>query len=118
MTIPLEKKVVTQIPLEELWNSERALQARRGRGLNANDITSLLQTSGVLFAVADCGKPLTWVSGSDTFTFWKMEAKSRIAEPEDPRIQPDNYSGGYCYVASEWADVPVGEIIILLERYH
>ncbi len=117
MSIPLEKRLVTQIPLEEIWTPVRLLHASRGRTLNADDIASLLRSSAVRFAVADCGSALHWVSDKDSFAFWKTEAKSRIVDTDDA-ITPVNYPGAYCYLASEWVDDQSPEIVILLEKYH
>lgn len=118
MSIPLEKKIVTTIPLQALWTCAEDLHATRGRSLNAASISSLLHSWAVEFAVADCGKPLKWVSGNDTFSFWKAEAKLRIVESTDGKIVPDEYPGGYCYVASEWTEDQAERVIILLEKYH
>ena len=48
-------KVVTQIPLTELWRDDGFTTTSRVRWLTADDITSLLRAGRVQFVVADAG---------------------------------------------------------------
>jgi hypothetical protein len=50
-------RIVTRMPLTELWTSEGPLVARRGERAAAAEIEPLLQ-GGASFVVADVGKPL------------------------------------------------------------
>ncbi len=91
--------------------------AEKLRDLSADCIAGLLRAGPLRFAVADLGHPLDWVAEADRFTFWKEEAKPRIADPVSEGFHLDGFSGQYAYVASEWAADP-GSPIILLEKHH
>lgn len=108
--------IVTKIPIDELNRDGLTLDSRRVRFLSLEDIATLLATD-LEFVIADCGKPLDWISAGDTFRFWKSEVKIRLIDPADEKIILDNHPGQYCYLASQWS-ASEGATIILLEKYH
>ena len=110
------QKIVTQIPLSELWNSGGPLDAFRVEGVGEAAIVRLLR-DGSSFVVADVGLPLRWISEDDRFAFWKTEVRCRLAAPDADDFRLDDYPGSYCYVAAMWkcaSTVPV----IVLEKHH
>jgi hypothetical protein len=107
-------RVVMQIPMNELWDSNGNPASKR-RTLGGGDIATLLRQGEVRFVVADCGKPLGWIPSSRTYDFWKTEVKPRLVETE--AFYLETFPGGYCYVASEWADGQLSPIV-LLEMHH
>jgi hypothetical protein len=110
------KKVITKLPLEELWDEKEILNAQRvSTGLRASEITEMLK-AGATFVVADLGLRPRWIDPAYRFEFWKIEVKSRLAEPDKPAIL-DRFPGEYCYVASKWQS-PEGLSLIVLERHH
>src|SRR5689334_6966351 len=93
-------KVVTQIPLPELWRDDGFTTTSRVRWLTSDDITSLLRAGRVRFVVADVGASPRWIPLSECYDFWKTEAQPHLAAPKS-RASLDDFPGGYCYFASE-----------------
>ncbi|WGS23465.1 MULTISPECIES: hypothetical protein [unclassified Bradyrhizobium] len=112
----LTKRIVTQAPLEELWNDNGPLDARRGERAGETEIVRLLQ-DGSTFVVADAGLPLRWISADDRFAFWKDEVKYRLVALDADRFDVCNYPGSYCYVATMWPCASLGPVIVL-EKHH
>ena len=111
-----DKKIVTQIPMTNLWTDNENVFAKRERYLTADDIQKTLKKYPVEFVVANIGDKLKWISYDKSFDFWKAEIKPHLVDDIN-NINLDNYLDNYAYVASEWT----GEIetpIILLEKYH
>lgn len=109
-------KVITQIPLIELWRDDGLFTTSRGRWLTADDITSLLRAGNVQFVVADVGLSPRWVPLGECYNFWKREAEPHLAAPES-RASLDDFPDGYCYFASEWSSRDSAPIIVC-ERHH
>jgi hypothetical protein len=111
-----EQRIVTERPLRELWTAtDRPLTAKKTRDLLASDIREALRSGPIAFVVADVGHALRWVSLAQCYAFWKEEAASRIADPNQPAYL-GNSPGSRCYFASEWSD---GEsTVIVLEACH
>jgi hypothetical protein len=111
-------RVVTQLPLSELFDESGSCAGHRGRPLSTEDIRRLLQAVAVRFVVADVGAPLLWVNADRTFEFWRHEVILHLAQPEE-QAQLERFPGEYCYFASEWAGPDEDNVrIILLERHH
>jgi len=110
-------RIVTSLPLTELWADAESLSAVRLREVGREEIADLLRQGVVRFAVADVGFPLRWIPAEGHFAFWKAEVKPRVVEPPQEATCLEDYPGGYGYHASEWRD-SLGPRIILLERLH
>lgn len=110
-------KIVTHLPLHELWCDDGLTTARRERSLFAEDIANLLRQGAVQFVVADIGRPLQWIPSGDCFDFWKREVQLHLASPES-QTALDSYPGSYCYFASEWSRGNLTLPIVLLEKHH
>ena len=109
------QRIVTRLPLYELWDDRGAIPTTRLRDLTTADIRQLLQLGAVRFVVADVGNKLIWVPDDECFAFWKSEVQSHLVTPGD-HINLDRFPGAYCYLASEWR---VGDAtVIVLERHH
>jgi hypothetical protein len=111
-------RIVSRIPLVELWNDEGRLDAVRVGPVGEADIARLLGEPGTSLAVADAGKPLRWVNSRERFDFWKTEVKRRLVAPEATGFRVEDFQGGYCYVATEWRVGAASSSVILLERQH
>ena len=109
-----ELRVVTRLPLQELWRDDGFSTTTRGRSLTAEDVRTFLISGPVQFVVADVGEAPRWIPASESFQFWKQEAKPHLAT--EARASLDQFPGGYCYFASQWE----GEYtpIVLLEKHH
>jgi hypothetical protein len=112
----LAKKIVTKIPLSQLWDSNKLLEAKREAYLTQADIKGILQTEPTVFIVANLGKTLQWIKPSEIYAFWKSTAKNHIAD-DLSRIDYESFPDNYAFVASKW--VGEGEeVIVLLEKFH
>ena len=112
-----DERIVTQLPLNELWNSRGSLQAERRRWLCREDIRQLLQSGPLQFVIADAGRPLQGIA-EERFVFWKLEVRPHLVdEPERP-FDIDTFPEGYAYLASQWVFDDSSASIVLLERYH
>jgi hypothetical protein len=109
-----DQRIVTRLPIEELWNSSGPISTIKVRDLDAEQIRELLRTAQVRIIVAELGAPLKWIPNSETYDFWKQECKPRLADP-DAQVSLEDFPGEYCYFASEW-EAYDGAIIVLLER--
>jgi len=110
------EKIVTKIPLDNLWNDNEEIYASREKYLTEEGIKEIFKKSPVEFVIANVGDKLKWISYEKSFAFFKSKLKNRIANDIN-NIHLEDYEGNYVYVASEWS----GEIeapIILLEKMH
>lgn len=111
-----DKKIVTQIPMTNLWTDTENIFAKREKYLTSDDIQQTLKKYLVEFVVANVGEKLKWISYDKSFDFWNTELKPHLANDIN-NINFDSFLDNYAYVASEW----IGEIqkpVILLEKYH
>jgi hypothetical protein len=110
-------RIITRLPLEELWRDGEFAFTQRRRGFTADDIVLLLQFGVVEFVVADVGSKLCWITPTDCYDFWKTEVKPHLAG-YDSRVVLGDFPDGYCYFASQWEGTSAAQAIILLERHH
>ena len=108
-------RIVTRLPLEHLWRSETTVGSRRS-ALTSDDLRKLLRQGIVEFVVADVGQALQWIKPEDCYGFWKTEISPHLATAAG--ITPEQFSGAYCYLASDWGSGETGLPIVVLERYH
>jgi hypothetical protein len=111
-----DQRIVTRLPLEELWSGSGLMSTIKVRDLNAEQIRELLRSAEVRLVVADVGVPLRWIPNNETYDFWKQECRHRLADP-DSRAGLEDFPGEYCYFASEWKS-DEGEKIIVLSKMH
>jgi hypothetical protein len=109
------QKIVTKIPLTELWNESGTVTDQRVRNLDVSHIIELLRTAPVQFLVADCGLKLKWIPTQQRLKFWKT-VQPHIAEPRKP-IYLKQFPNEIAYAASEWRGL-AGECLVLLEKHH
>jgi len=110
-----DQRIVTKLPLTELWDETGALPGERIRHLDENLIRGLMGTGQVQFIVANCGAKLNWIPTQERFEFWKT-VRPQIADPIKP-IQLNQFPNETAYTASEWRG-RIGECLILLEKHH
>lgn len=112
-----DQRVVTLMPLREIWDLDGTLPCRRLRDIGREQIATMLRSGPILFVVANCGHALRWLPIAEAFEFWKAEIKPHIVEPDAAQkgFQLKDFPGEYCYTGSEWSgSVP----IVLLEMHH
>ena len=114
--IDWHQRVVTQLPLLEIWTDTGPVSAERQRDLGMGQVSELLRAGVQRFVVVDVGAKPRWIKPPELFTFWKREAKPRLAEPDENRSL-DDFPGGYFYRASEWID-DKGAKFVAFERNH
>ena len=112
----LADRVVTYLPMQGLWTDAEELRGTRMVELSAADVTSLLRTETVFFAVADVGHKLRWIEVDQRFNFWKSEGQPHLVSPA-VSIEPAAFPGGYAYIASLWSGTDTAPIV-LLEKLH
>lgn len=110
-----DQRIVTKLPLTDLWDERGTLTGERVRNLDQSNLADLLRTGPVQFAVADCGLKLRWIPTQQRFEFWKA-VQLQIANPLKP-IYLKQFPGETAYTASEWRGL-TGECLILLEKHH
>jgi hypothetical protein len=109
-------KIVTQLPLRELWRDNGFTITSRARSVSESDITHLLRAGPVQFVVADVGSPLQWIQLRDCHRFWTEEIKPHLAAGS--RASLDEFPGSYCYFASQWNREAEGTPIVVVEKSH
>jgi hypothetical protein len=77
-------RIVTRLPLTELWNAEGPVAAVELGALSEEEVRAKLRL-GAVGVVASGGKPLRWLRGAELFEWWKVEARPRLVEPERTR---------------------------------
>jgi hypothetical protein len=105
------QRVVSQLPLTELWDDTGTIDVSHIRDLTSADLRKLLQAGPVQFVVANVAAPLQWVPVGDCFRFWKAEVQPRTANPAAARLE--DFPGGYFYFAAEWGPVEGSPIVVL-----
>lgn len=113
------ERIVTQMPLERLWDDQRELTYVRGSGVGSERIRELLRTGRVRFVVAYCGEKLRWIQQEDLHRYWKTVVQPHLVEPTESELGRclEDFPDEFCFIATEWGDadqVPV----ILLEMQH
>jgi hypothetical protein len=108
-------RVVTQLPLRELWRDDGFSTTTRGKSLTFEDVREFLASGTVQFVVADVGVAPRWIPASECFDFWKDEVKPHLASGTKAAL--DGFPGGYCYFASQWGEGTTAPIV-LLEKHH
>jgi hypothetical protein len=109
-------RLVTKLPLQELWDDRGVIKAERLRHLSTADLRELLRVGPVSFVIADVGRELSWVPEDRCFDLWKREVESHLAQP-DQRSALEDFPDEYCYFASDWS-VNGGPRYVVLERHH
>jgi hypothetical protein len=80
------QKVISYLPVEELWAGQRLVSTIKVRDLDASYIVDLLRSGVVRFVVADIGKPYEWIPNNERYDFWKNEVKAHLAAPESKSV--------------------------------
>lgn len=107
-------KIVTRLPLLQLWRDDGFSTESRGKTLSLEDVRQFLATGTVQFVVIDAGAAPRWIPPSECFRFWKNEAKLHLASAA--RAPLNEFPGGYCYFASRWEEHEGESPIVVLEK--
>lgn len=110
-----DQRIVTKLPLTELWDERGTVTRKRVRNLDQNNLAELLRAGPLRFVMADCGVNLRWIAMEERFEFWKT-VRPQIANPLKP-MGLHEYPNETAYTASEWHG-RTGERVILLEKHH
>ena len=109
-------RIITRLPLEELWRDDGFSSSARGADVSADDIRALLRAGPVHFVVADCGKRPQWIPPRESYRYWKTEVQPHLAAP-DARVYLEQFPDQYAYFAKRWGE-DAGVPIIVLEKAH
>ena len=110
-----DQRIVTKLPLPELWDETGTLLGERIRDLDQNVLRELVGAGPLRFVVANCGAKLNWIPKQERFEFWKT-VRPHIADPSKP-IYLKLFPNETAYIASQWRG-SAGECLILLETHH
>jgi WD40 repeat protein len=78
-------RIVTKLPLAELWDDHGTVTGGRVRALRQNNLVELLRSGPVQFVVADCGSNLEWIPMDERFAFWKkIQRQIADLDPHQP----------------------------------
>jgi hypothetical protein len=116
MIMTPDKRIVTHIPLTELWREDETVVARREGFLSPGEVRDLLRVGRVRFVVAEVGRPLRWISPADAFAFWRSDASRRLADPTGFSL--DEFPNAMAYLASRWEERASADPIVVLETHH
>ena len=106
-------RVVTVMPLEELWDDDGAF-GRRVAHLSTDQIKAILKGGSVRFVEANVGEPLCWTAPAECYFRWK-QVVAHVADAD--RFLLEDFPDEWAFVASEW-EGRSGERLILLEKHH
>jgi hypothetical protein len=110
------ERIVTRIPLDELWTVSAILEYKRLDYLTERQVKELVLKGAIAIAEASCGLKLSWILPDNAFKYFKSQIKGRVVHDPD-RIILDDYEDKWCYLASLWVDAK-SQKVILLETYH
>jgi hypothetical protein len=110
----MSEPVINRLPSSQL--PPPLAMAKRLRELATDDVRDLLRAGPVRFAVAMMLSPFRVVPEHQCYEFWKSEVQPHLVSDPDEGAALDDFPGGYCYFASEWADG--GSPIVLLSAAH
>jgi hypothetical protein len=109
-------RIITRLPLDELWRDDGFFSAERGAPLAADDIRALLRAGPVHFVVADVGKQPQWIPPRESYRCWKGEVQPHLAAPDSP-VYVEHFPDSYAYFAIHYGE-DAGIPIIVLEKSH
>jgi hypothetical protein len=111
-----DQRIVTKLPLAELWDDHGTLTGGRVCALHQNNLVELLRLGPVQFVVADCGSNLEWIPMDERFAFWKkIQRQFADLDPHQP-IRLEQFPNQTAYTASQWRG-RAGECVVLLVKH-
>ena len=108
------KRLVTELPLRELWDDHGPFPTVVRGDLKTEEIRDLLKAGPVQFVVANLGEPLRWIPETECFAFWKSDVRHHVADTESVCL--DDLDGGFVYWASLWEPVSGRPPVVLLSK--
>jgi hypothetical protein len=109
-------KIVTHLPLRELWRDDGFKTTARVRALTEDDIRSLLRSGNIQFVIVNVGASPCWIQPSECFQFWKDELQPHLAK--EATVILEEFPDGYYYFASQWDGGDPVSPIVVLEKQH
>ena len=110
-------RVVSNLPLDEVWSTAGPLPLHRGDDLDRSAVEGLLRKDLVQFVVAEVGAPLEWVPLADSRKFWRRDAAERLVGPKETG-RLDDFTESYFYRAQAWVDDKGECVLVVLEKNH
>ena len=116
LKVDAKLRIVTHLPLRELWQDDGLKTTARIRSLTEDDIRSLRRSGKIQFVVVDVGAVARWIQPNKCFQFWKNEAQPHLAR--EARVILEELPDRYCYFASQWDGGDPASPIVVLEKQH
>ena len=109
-------RIVTRLPLDELWGDDGPLEASRGAALDAGQVIGYLR-EGADGVMASIGAPLRWMRGARLYDWWKREAKPRLLDPAAQAWRLDELPDERGWLATAWTVGDSGHTLVF-EQHH
>jgi hypothetical protein len=109
-------RVVTALPLTELWDKRGTVEASPTRALGHTDVREHLR-GGTRGVIASVSHPLAWLHGTEFYDWWKTEAQSRLAAETSERLRLEDFPDERCWTATEWT-LADGSSVLVFEEWH
>ena len=114
--LALGDRLITKLPLEELWSATADFPDARCLGaMEHDDLARLLKEGPVWFVIADCGHRPAWTDLKACYDLWRQEVMPHLVRGESFSL--DDYPHGYAYVAKLW-DAALANPVVVLEKHH
>jgi len=111
------KRIVTALPLEEVWGADGLLPLHPGEHLDRSAVEVLLRRDPVQFVVASVGATLEWVPLEESRQFWRGDAAERLVGPRETG-RSDDFTESYFFRAQSWLDDAGTVALVVLEKNH
>jgi hypothetical protein len=111
-------RIVTLLPLAELWDDDGSIEARKGELIGSEGVREFLRTEEGPLVKAFIGSRLICYTGNARFDFWKGELRDHLNNPEDARGGSTPANEYPNYVVYEWFRQDGGGRILVAEGAH
>jgi hypothetical protein len=111
-------RIVTRLPLDEIWNDDGPLHARKGELVGSAGIRQFLRIENGAVVEAMIGERMVWHLGEARFKFWKDILRPHLVEPGDATegfVRDDE--DPLAFIVYEWF-VGEGERVLVAEGSH
>jgi hypothetical protein len=112
-------RIVTRLPLQEIWDEAGLIRARKGELVGSDEIRQFLRAEPGALVEAVIGERMVWHTGNARFAFWKGTLRPHLIEPESA-IEGfvRNDEDPLCFIVYEWFPDDAGNRVLAAEGSH